>query len=299
MQKCRRMEKPQFTSKNWIYSWQLKSSKTRQQYCRLESFAMKTDILVNGSTVKNHISSKTGLGFPATLRTWFLVVPGLSNSSSGSDSSTSTESHCSTFSSSSSSPTVSDIWTRERLNAETHTPVLLMNHLWSLRLRQLWIWYSVDTHFHKDRHSEVCKWTKIRKDPSRRRNGGGVLRAENFGELIQQITKFSVTTSNVSVQNKKTSQETQRSSQQFLEPNTKPKVINTDSSLEFGKACEDLSWNHSTSTHRSETNGIADRAMRRVKGSSAVLLQSGLNESWWADSMECFALSAKRHRFTI
>ena len=28
--------------------------------------------------------------------------------------------------------------------------------------------------------------------------------------------------------------------------------------------------------------------MRRVKeGTSAVLLQSGLNESWWADSMEC------------
>ena len=62
-----------------------------------------------------------------------------------------------------------------------------------------------------------------------------------------------------------------------------------DNSLEFGKACEDLSWNHCTSTpHRSETNGIAERAVRRVKeGTSAVLLQSGLNESWWADSMEC------------
>ena len=40
---------------------------------------------------------------------------------------------------------------------------------------------------------------------------------------------------------------------------------------------------------RSETNGIAERAVRRVKeGISAVLLQSGLNESWWADSMECY-----------
>ena len=29
--------------------------------------------------------------------------------------------------------------------------------------------------------------------------------------------------------------------------------------------------------------------MRRVKeGTSAVLLQSGLNESWWADFMECY-----------
>ena len=69
-----------------------------------------------------------------------------------------------------------------------------------------------------------------------------------------------------------------------------PKVIYTDNSLEFGKACEDLSWNHCTSTpHRSETNGITERAVRRVKeGTSAVLLQSGLNESWWADSMECY-----------
>ena len=55
-----------------------------------------------------------------------------------------------------------------------------------------------------------------------------------------------------------------------------------------------MPWNSAkldcTSTpHRSETNGIAERAVRRVKeGTSAVLLQSGLNESWWADSMECY-----------
>ena len=58
--------------------------------------------------------------------------------------------------------------------------------------------------------------------------------------------------------------------------------------MEFGKACEDLSWNRCTSTpHRSETDGIAERAVRRVKeGTSSVLLQSGLNESGGADSME-------------
>ena len=88
----------------------------------------------------------------------------------------------------------------------------------------------------------------------------------------------------------KTSQETQRSLQKFLEPNRKPKVSYTDNSLEFGKACEDLSWNRCPSTpHRSQTNGIVERAVRRVKeGTSAVLLQSGLNKSWWADSMECY-----------
>ena len=61
-----------------------------------------------------------------------------------------------------------------------------------------------------------------------------------------------------------------------------------DNSLEFGKACEDHSWNHCTSTpHRSGTNGIAERAVRRAKeGTSAVLLQSGLDEKLvgrWTD----------------
>ena len=37
-------------------------------------------------------------------------------------------------------------------------------------------------------------------------------------------------------------------------------------------------------------NEIAERVVRRVKeGTSAVLLQSGLDEKWWADSMECFS----------
>ena len=60
--------------------------------------------------------------------------------------------------------------------------------------------------------------------------------------------------------------------------------------MEFGKACEDLSWNHCTSTpYRSETNEIVERAVRRVKeGTSAVLLQSGLNEKWLADPMKWY-----------
>ena len=87
----------------------------------------------------------------------------------------------------------------------------------------------------------------------------------------------------------KTSQETKKSLQKFLEPTRKPKVIYTDNSLEFGKACEELTWTHCTLTpHRSETNGIAQRAVRRVKeGTPAVLLQSGLDDKWWADSTEC------------
>ena len=170
--------------------------------------------------------------------------------------------------------------------------------------------HNVHTHFPKDRNCEICKRTKITRAPCRRRKGEAVPRADNFGDLITADHKvlsdncesrnnhrYAVAVQDLATQwiqaypcKNKTSQETQRSLQKFLEPERKPKVIYTDNSLEFGKACEDLSWKHCTSTpHRSETNGIAERAVRRVKeGTSAVLLQSGLNESWWADSMECY-----------
>ena len=162
----------------------------------------------------------------------------------------------------------------------------------------------------EDRNCEICQRSKITRAPCRRRNGGAVPRAENFGDLITADHKvlsdncesrnnhrYAVVVQDSATQwiqsypcRSTTSQETQRSMQKFLEPERKPKVIYTDNSFEFGKACEDLSWNHCTSTpHRSETNGIAERAVRRVEeGISAVLLQSGLNESWWADSMECY-----------
>ena len=169
--------------------------------------------------------------------------------------------------------------------------------------------HSVYTHFPKDRNCEICKRTKITRAPCRRRNGEAVPRAVNFGDLITADQKvlsdncesrnnhrYAVVVQDLATQwiesdpsKTKTSQETQEFAE-VLGPERKPKVIYTDNSLEFGKACEDLSWNHCTSTpHRSETNGIAERAVRRVKeATSAVLLQSGLNESWWADSMEFY-----------
>ena len=162
----------------------------------------------------------------------------------------------------------------------------------------------------KDRNFEICKRTNITKAPCRRRNGRALPRSENFGDYTTADHKvlsdncesrnnhrYAVVVQDLATQwiqafpcKNKTSQETQRSLQKFLEPERKPKVIDNDNSLEFAKACEDLSWNQCTSTpHRSETNGIAERAVSRVKEStSAVLLHSGQNESWWADSMECY-----------
>ena len=53
---------------------------------------------------------------------------------------------------------------------------------------------------------------------------------------------------------------------------------------------------HRTSTtHRSETNDIAERVVRRVKeGASAVLLQSRLDVKWRADLYGMLFPSAKR-----
>ena len=165
--------------------------------------------------------------------------------------------------------------------------------------------HSVFTHFPKDRNCEICQRTKITRAPCRRRNGEAVLRAENFGDLITADHKVLSDNCEFSQQSpdlqswcrtwppsgsshirakQKTSQENQRSLQNFLEPDRKPKVIYTDNSLEFRKSCENLSWNHCTSTlHRSETNGIAERAVHRVKES---ILSIRSDENWWADSME-------------
>ena len=88
----------------------------------------------------------------------------------------------------------------------------------------------------------------------------------------------------------KTSQESARNLRQFLDHEENPKVIYTDNSLKFEKASEDLQWNHCTSTpNRPETNEIAERTVRRAKeGTSFILLQSRLEEQWWAESVECY-----------
>ena len=65
--------------------------------------------------------------------------------------------------------------------------------------------------------------------------------------------------------------------------------------VEFGIAFEDLLWNHCASTlHRSETNGNADRAVRRAtEMTSTIVVQSRLDEEWWAVSLECCGYSRK------
>ena len=167
------------------------------------------------------------------------------------------------------------------------------------------------THFPKDQNCEVRKRTKMTRTPCRRRNGNSVPRAEMFGDLItadhRVFNEGSESRHNhrnlIVVQDlvtqwiesypckTKTSQETDKSLRKFLVPSEKPKVTHTYNSLEFGKSCEDLSWNHRTSTPHIDLRriGLAERAVRRIKeGTSVVLLQSGLDEKWWTDSTDCY-----------
>ena len=111
--------------------------------------------------------------------------------------------------------------------------------------------HNVHTHFPKDRNFEICKRTKITWAPCRRRKGEAVPRAEKFGDFIPADHKvqsdncesrnnhrYAVVVQDLATQwiqaypcATKTSQETQRSLQKFLEPERKPKVIYTDNSF--------------------------------------------------------------------
>ena len=97
---------------------------------------------------------------------------------------------------------------------------------------------SIFTHFPKDRNCEICQRTKITRAPCRRRIGGAVLRAEKFGDLITADHKvlsegresrnnhrYAIVVQDVATQwiqsypcKIKTSVETHRSLQKFLEP---------------------------------------------------------------------------------
>ena len=105
--------------------------------------------------------------------------------------------------------------------------------------------HNVHTHFPKDRNCEICKRTKITRAPCRRRKGEAVPRADNFGDLItadhnvlsdncesRNSHRYAVVVQDLATQwiqaypcKNKTSQETLRSLQKFLEPERKPKVI--------------------------------------------------------------------------
>ena len=109
--------------------------------------------------------------------------------------------------------------------------------------------HSIYSHFPKDRNCGICLRTKVTKAPYRKRTGTVVPRAGKFGELITADRKvlsegcesrnnhrYTVVVQDLAAQwiqfyqcKTKSSQETQKSLQKFLEPTWKPKVICTES----------------------------------------------------------------------
>ena len=97
--------------------------------------------------------------------------------------------------------------------------------------------------------------------------------------------------------NTNSAQETQRNLRNILRPEETPRSMYTDNTQEVIKPCEELNWTHERSMpRRSETNGIAERVAQGVKeGTSSVSVQSGLQECWWAEAMECYCYLRNGH----
>ena len=155
--------------------------------------------------------------------------------------------------------------------------------------------HCVYTHFPKDPNCGFGLKTKITRASCRRRAGTVVPRAEHFGDLITANHKvlseesesrnnhrYAVVVQDLATQwlqsypcKTKTSQETQKSLMKFLEI---WQVL-------WGIILESLYFNATQIRNKWDCK----RAVRRVKeGTSVVLLQSGLDNEWWADSMECY-----------
>ena len=87
----------------------------------------------------------------------------------------------------------------------------------------------------------------------------------------------------------KNARESVESFKQFLGPFLKALYVYSDNSEELEKAMKDLGFPHDTSRPNCpQTNGVAERAVRRVKeATSCALVQSGFNDEWWEDAMMC------------
>ena len=174
--------------------------------------------------------------------------------------------------------------------------------LWKRELRfGRWCFQSGNT---KSEQLNSLLWRpKLRNLPKymkvlcRKRNEGSIPRAKKFGDLMtadhnvfkegsesQNNHRYAVVVQDLATHRiqshpckNKNSQEMEMSSRKFFESSRTPKVIFTDNSLEFGKSFEELSWIHRTSTpYRSETNGIAERSIRRVKGENSPIIAIGI-----------------------
>ena len=167
--------------------------------------------------------------------------------------------------------------------------------------------HSIFSHFPKDRNCEVCLRTNMTRAPCRRRTGEALPRAEKNGDMILLITRslmrrdvnLETITGTLSLfkilpllgfnpfrAKQRLHWRRKRVSESSSSRRKNQKLLKRIIHWNWGNPVKN--YDGVIEPHRSETNGIAERAVRRVKeGTSAALLQSGLDEKWWAGSMEC------------
>ena len=172
------------------------------------------------------------------------------------------------------------------------------------------------THFPKHPRRPACTRSKIQKTPHRRTSAEtkqekqtGAVKA--FGELMTadhiilgnavEFLRHGDTVSLV-VQDYwtqwiasypdavKSGAATTQALNLFTKPTDKVLRLYSDSSKEIAKAAPDLGWRHDSCTpHRPQSNGSAERAVRRVlDGARTILFRSGLPHSWWPKASQCY-----------
>ena len=171
--------------------------------------------------------------------------------------------------------------------------------------------HNLFTHFPKDRNCEICRACKTDRAHCRKKTtekpsdlpvptafgdqitaDHKIINEDNQSRECDRVAlvmqdRFTAWIQAYPCKNK-SQHETKLGLRRFM--NEDPKHIYTDNSKELINACLELGWNHDTSQpHRPATNGVAERAVRRVKeGTSCAIVQSGIMENMWHYAMETF-----------
>ena len=151
--------------------------------------------------------------------------------------------------------------------------------------------HSLKTHFPEDRNCQVCLQTKMTRPPCRRRTGKAPPRAEKFGDLITADHKV-LNEEGESRNNLRHAVVVQDLATQWIQSYftrdgefTKvPRTVTIAKSYLDAQILEvwKILWRYIKESSNFNTSSVPDAegAVRRVKGTSAVLLRSGLDEKW-------------------